>query len=53
MCAISEAPLVSSCRRRIRAAAVRANTRAATANVRAERLKYCTERNSLVSTTYP
>ncbi len=32
---------------------VRRNTRIATANARGERLKYCTERSSLVLTTNP
>ena len=36
-----------------RAALVRRNTRMATANARGERLKYCTERSSLVLTTNP
>ncbi len=37
----------------MRAAQVRANTRMATANARGARLKYCTDRNSLVNTTNP
>ena len=50
---MSDAPLVRRSRRWSRAALLRRKTRMATANARGERLKYCTERSSLVNTTNP